>query len=171
MVIASCWCLERPALLIFQQPPGAISQIYKSGHAETNVIEYATGSDLYVAKISSDGSHLLSSTFLGGTLNDGLNPSSGALTANYGDQLRGDILTDRDGNVYISTVTSSSDFPVGNSFNTTYGGGATDALIMKLNDNLTQVLWGAFSRGDRSRCIAHDTARQREQCFRGGRNQ
>jgi CHU_C Type IX secretion signal domain/PKD domain len=131
----------------FPTTPGAISQTFSGGTAEDNVVDYANGSDIFIAKISSDGSSLLSSTYLGGTSNDGLNPSSGILTANYGDQLRGDILTDSQGNIFVSTVTSSADFPVANSFGMTYHGGATDALILKLNPNLTQITWGAFLGG------------------------
>jgi hypothetical protein len=146
----------------------AIDRSFNGGVAETNVISYTQGSDIFVAKISSDGSQLLASTFLGGSANDGMNPSrnilhpeTGLLTANYGDQLRGDVITDIQGNVYISSVTASPNFPVGNSFNTTYRGGATDALVLKLNTDLSQILWGAFLGGsavDASHTIKLDGA-------------
>src|SRR5690606_33014903 len=67
---------------------------------------------------------------------------------NYGDQLRGDIITDDDGDIYISTVTASSDFPATNSFGTIYNGGITDALILKLNSSLTNIVWAALLGGD-----------------------
>jgi CHU_C Type IX secretion signal domain/PKD domain len=112
-----------------------------------------TGSDIFVARISGDGRQLLASTYLGGGLNDGWNPTpatlpvaAGQLTRNYGDQLRGDIITDNNGNIYISSVTASADFPVRNSFNINYNGGATDALILKLDAALT-IQWGAFLGG------------------------
>ncbi len=94
----------------------AFDRTYNGGLFEENVIEYKVGSDLFVARISQDGGQLLASTFLGGSANDGLNPSSSPLVANYGDQLRGDIIADADNNIYISTVTSSADFPVASSF-------------------------------------------------------
>lgn len=152
----------------FPTTTGVVDRSFNGGIAETNVIRYEQGSDIFVAKISSDGSQLLASTFLGGSLNDGLNPTpnvarpgAGLLTANYGDQLRGDIITDAQGNVYISSVTSSPDFPVAHSFNTAYRGGETDALVLKLNSSLSQILWGAFLGGsavDASHTIKLDGA-------------
>ena len=131
----------------FPTTASAIDRTFNGGTAEVNTIFYDIGSDIFVSKISQDGSQLLSSTFLGGTSNDGLNPSASVLSANYGDQLRGDILTDSQGNIYISSVTSSIDFPVKNSFGLVYQGGATDALILKLNSDLSQIMWGSFLGG------------------------
>ncbi len=131
----------------FPTSASAFDRTFNGGTAEANTILYNFGSDIFVAKISSNGSQLLSSTFLGGSANDGLNPSSSILSANYGDQLRGDILADSQGNIYISSVTSSPDFPVANSFGLTYHGGTTDALILKLNPDLSQLAWGSFLGG------------------------
>lgn len=124
----------------------AFDKTFGGGSAISNVIDYDNGSDIYIARISSDGSKLLSSTYLGGTANDGLNPSGG-LAVNYGDELRGDILTDNNGNVFISSVTSSTNFPGRNSFDVTYNSGATDAVLVKLSPDLSQVLWSAFVGG------------------------
>ncbi len=66
-------------------------------------IPYENGSDIFVAKISKDGSKLLASTYLGGAQNDGLNPPLGLLVQNYGDPMRGDIISDQSGNIFIST--------------------------------------------------------------------
>jgi hypothetical protein len=143
----------------FPTTAGVIDATFNGGTPEGNVIGYNNGSDIFVAKISADGSQLLSSTFLGGTSNDGLNPTASILSANYGDQLRGDVITDDQGNIFVSSVTSSSDFPVINSFGMTYHGGSTDALVLKLNQNLSQVLWGAFiggSAADASHTIKFD---------------
>lgn len=134
----------------FPTTTNAFSRTFKGGTAENNTILYNHGSDIFITRISQDGGAMLASTFLGGTSNDGLNPSNSVLTLNYGDQLRGDILADASGNVYISSVTSSSDFPVLNSFGMSYKGGATDAVIVKLNAGLTQVLWGAFLGGNQA---------------------
>jgi hypothetical protein len=126
---------------------GAIDNSFNGGTDEFNVISYLGGSDLYIAKISADGSQLLASTYLGGSDNDGMNPGTSDLVANYGDQLRGDIITDLDGNVYVSSVTQSSDFPVANSFGLTYSGGLSDALVLKVNPSLTQLMWATFVGG------------------------
>ena len=75
------------------------------------VVPYRKGSDIFVARVNGAGTKLLSSTLLGGNANDGLNPLYGDLEKNYGDQLRGDVITDTENNIYISSVTSSLDFP------------------------------------------------------------
>ncbi|MBS1505592.1 MAG: gliding motility-associated C-terminal domain-containing protein [Bacteroidetes bacterium] len=111
-------------------------------------IPYENGSDIFITKISKDGSKLLASTYFGGSNNDGLNPSEGLLVRNYGDQMRGDIISDLQGNVIITTVTSSTDIPLVNGFNTTYNGGDTDALIVKLTGDLTQQVWGNLMGGN-----------------------
>jgi hypothetical protein len=139
---------------------GAIDDSYNGGNFEANVIPYNNGSDIFVARISPDGSQLLSSTYLGGSANDGLNPSTSPLVANYGDELRGDIITDEVGNIYISSVSSSLDFPVSNSFGLAFNGGETDALILHLNADLSQIIWGAFlggSAADASHTIKIDS--------------
>lgn len=130
----------------FSVTAGAVGPVFNGGTPTTNVIEYNNGSDIFIARISKDGKQLLASTYLGGALNDGLNPTHNSLSANYGDELRGDIITDADGNIYISSVTSSANFPVNNSFNTTFKGG-TDALVLKLNSSLTSIVWGAYLGG------------------------
>jgi len=129
------------------------------GYPEIPII-YENGSDIFVSKISKDGSQLLASTYLGGVKNDGLNPTKSLLVRNYGDQMRGDIISDKLGNIFISTVTSSPDFPVVNGFNSTYRGGDTDALIVKLSADLKQLQWGSFLGGnaaDASHTIKFDS--------------
>ena len=144
----------------FPTSDGAYDRDFNGGVTEQNVIPYNNGSDIFVARISRDGSVLLGSTYLGGTSNDGLNKSDGVLVANYGDQLRGDIITDNNNDIFISTVTQSSDFPSVNSFNTIYRGGASDAIVAKLSGDLTQLLWSAFVGGaasDASHTVKFDS--------------
>jgi CHU_C Type IX secretion signal domain/PKD domain len=143
----------------FPTSQNAFDRTYNGGVFESNVITYSDGSDLFVAKISGDGKHLLASTLLGGSANDGLNRTTSPLVANYGDQLRGDIISDLDNNIYISTVTASADFPVVNSFGMTFLDGFTDALLIKLNSDLSQLLWAGFLGGtgiDASHTIKFD---------------
>ena len=137
----------------------AFDRTYNGGVFESNVIAYSDGSDLFVAKISQDGKQLLASSLLGGSANDGLNRTTSPLVANYGDQLRGDIITDSENNIYISTVTASADFPVANSFGLTFSDGLTDALLIKLNSDLSQLVWAGFLGGtgaDASHTIKFD---------------
>jgi len=134
----------------FPTTEGVYDRSFNGGLTDTNVVAYNNGSDIFVACISASGSALLASTYLGGSANDGLNPSTSSLVPNYGDELRGDIITDASGNIYISTVTSSANFPVTASFDVSFAGGGTDALILQLNASLTSIIWGAFLGGDGS---------------------
>jgi hypothetical protein len=98
---------------------------------------------------------------LGGVANDGVNPTGSPLVRNYGDELRGDVIADRDGNVFVSTVTASSDFPVINGFDLSYNEGTTDGLLIKLTGNLEQISWATFLGGsgvDASHTIQIDKA-------------
>ena len=114
---------------------------------QDHVLDYTDGSDIFVSRISADGATLLSSTYIGGSLNDGLNDIEGGLVANYGDEQRGDIITDADDNVYVSSVTASSDFPIVNGFDPVYNGGATDAVVLKLTADLSAITWSTFLGG------------------------
>lgn len=125
-----------------------------------SIIDYPSGSDIFVVKLNSMGNTLLASTLLGGSNNDGMNPVTSPLVANYGDQLRGDIISDDENNIYIATVTSSNDFPAVNSFGETYNTGISDALIMKLNPELSQITWAGYYGGtgaDASHTIKFDS--------------
>lgn len=134
----------------FPTSTNAYDRTFDGGTNVIHVVQFANGSDIFVARISKDGSHLLGSTFLGGSQNDGLNPPFGALTKNYGDELRGDIITDSENNIYITSVTSSDDFPTVNGRDLTYNGGDTDAILMKLKPDLSGIIWGTFLGGDGS---------------------
>ncbi len=110
-------------------------------------ITYTNGSDLFIAKLSENGDALLASSYLGGTDNDGVNYHDSPLTRNYGDQFRGEVIVDAEDNVYLASNTASADFPVVNGFQSTYGGGGQDAAIVKMNPDLTQILWSTFYGG------------------------
>ena len=59
-------------------------------------INYSNGCDIVVSRFSTDGSQLLSSTYIGGSFNDGFN-SANDLRYNYADQMRGEIDFDSQG--------------------------------------------------------------------------
>lgn len=133
--------------LDFATTGGAYDDSYNGGLITSHVVTYNHGSDIFIARISKDGTTLIGSTLVGGTSNDGLNPSGGPLTRNYGDQLRGDIITDEAGDIYVSTVTQSANFPVINSFDLSYNGGSTDAVVFKMKGDLTEMLWSTYIGG------------------------
>ncbi len=119
------------------------------------------GADMFISKLSPDGSALSASTYLAGTANDAINFISGVLNTpdgpnngkqesplarNYGDQLRGDILLDDQGNVYVASNSLSPDFLDNENILNTFNGGDLDAVVVKLNP-LLDVLWARFMGG------------------------
>ena len=117
----------------------------------------ATGSDIFVAKISADGLNLMGSTYIGGSGNDGVNYSPSnlpynsvthydSLTKNYGDQFRGEIMLDSLGNCIIASTTLSSDFPTQNAFQPNNAGGQ-DGVLFKLSSDLSSLLWSSYFGG------------------------
>ncbi len=116
-------------------------------------VDFTTGSDLFIAKLSSDGSQLLASTYLGGSANDGRLSGSDDLARNYGDESRGDINFDSQGNVIAVSRTSSVDFPMIGSYDSTYSGGGTDGLLFKLSSALDSLKWSTFIGGSGSDAV------------------
>jgi len=116
-------------------------------------VEYENGSDLFIAKLSGDGTELLGSTFLGGTGNDGINVNFNQLVKNYGDQYRGDIFVDPADRVYIASNTRSSDFPVLDAFQQDFGGGPMDGVVFSLTEDLSELLWSSYFGGNGSDAV------------------
>lgn len=104
---------------------------------------FSGGVDIVVSKVSPDGQTLIGSTFLGGTANDGRN----TFTSNYGDQYRGEIITDNSGNAYVASCTSSSDFPVTTGAYQSTPGGSQDGVVFSLNPTLTTLRWSTYLGG------------------------
>lgn len=123
----------------------AIQQDFAGGTSVSipSNVGFQNGTDLIIARISSDGASLLASTYFGGTANDGINPHGLGLTRNYGDHMRGDVITDEIGNIFVSSVSASADLVASNN----YFGGATDALLLKLDDELSILQISMFIGG------------------------
>ncbi|MEQ9208432.1 MAG: hypothetical protein RLN96_01120, partial [Pseudomonadales bacterium] len=110
---------------------------------------------------------LIASTFVGGTENDGIlklldqaTPING-LIRNYGDYMRGDVIVDKDNNVFVASSTESTDFPVNSMVQNTYAGGISDAVVFSLHADLTALRWSSFLGGvneDAAYSIKLDTA-------------
>ncbi|HET9495709.1 MAG TPA: S-layer homology domain-containing protein, partial [Chloroflexia bacterium] len=71
----------------------------------------------FVSKLSAAGSTLVYSTYLGGS---------------YADQGQG-IAVDSGGSAYVTGKTSSTNFPLANPLQPTYGGGDNDAFVSKID--------------------------------------
>lgn len=108
-------------------------------------VEYVSGSDLIVSRFSADGTSLLASTFVGGSLNDGLNLSP-VLKYNYADEVRGEIFIDENDNCLVTSCTYSSDFPVNNAVQNNLAGGL-DGVAFRMDPNLSTLLWSTYLGG------------------------
>jgi gliding motility-associated-like protein len=127
---------------------GTFQQTFNGGDSIVydHVLKFAHGIDIFVAKLSSDGSQLLASTFVGGTGNDGLNYPS-PLSINYADGARGEVMIDASDNVYVTSATKSTDFPVtAGAFQTTSGGGE-DGVVFKMDASLSTMIWSSYIGG------------------------
>jgi hypothetical protein len=101
--------------------------------------------DVFVAKISADGSTKLYSTYLGGSGEDG----------GYG------IAVDASGNAYVTGLTASTNFPTTNPLQATYGGGTYDAFVTKISANGSAKLYSTYLGGadwDQGEGIAVDSS-------------
>lgn len=133
----------------FPTTAGAFDETFNGGQAlavNGVGINYAAGCDIYISRLNAEGTELLSSTFLGGTANDGFN-SSTALRYNYADQMRGEIDIDEDGNCYIASSTFSDDFPIVNSLIQPAINGGQDGIIVKMDLDLSQIQWSSYWGG------------------------
>jgi gliding motility-associated-like protein len=102
--------------------------------------------DIVVACISSDGSTLLGSTYLGGSGEDGLNSQAYPLYYFYADDGRGEIIL-ADTACYIISSSRSANFPTTpNAFQSQRRGGM-DAVICKLSLNLSQLYASTYLGG------------------------
>jgi gliding motility-associated-like protein len=133
---------------------GAVQGQFAGGPAvapfnTTNALYYMpNGADLILTRLRADGGALLASTYLGGTGNDGVISAASAITVNYGDAFRSDVLLDGAGNVYVAASTNSTNFPgLSSGFEPAYQGGASDALVCKLSADLRTVLWAGLLGG------------------------
>lgn len=87
--------------------------------------------DCFIAKFNPGGTALIYSTYLGG---------------NGGDSCFG-MAVEPNGNVFLTGVTGSSNFPTRNAFQTSYGGGTFDAFVAKLNADGTALAYASYLGG------------------------
>src|SRR5262249_49435695 len=98
----------------------------------------SSGGDLnngFVTKLNASGSALVYSTYLGGS---GFDEGAG-------------IAVDGSGNAYVTGDTSSSNFPTtAGAFQTSSGGGVTDAVVTKLNASGSALVYSPYLGGSDS---------------------
>lgn len=110
-------------------------------------LAYPTGADMFVARISADGSALLGSTYLGGNSNDGLNTATG-LRFNYADEVRGEVLLDSQGRVWVVSCTQSTNAPVSpDAVQPVFAGGSHDGYVARFDPLLTALQYASYIGG------------------------
>ncbi|MEZ0486431.1 DUF7948 domain-containing protein [Fibrella aquatica] len=121
--------------------PGGGTSVYGT------FLTYQVASDLFITRIQSEGRSLVSSTFLGGSDNDGLNlfPTPSTNVLNYADEFRGEIIVDQNDDVYLASTSQSTNFPVtdGSSLS-----GFSDGVVCRLSADLTQLRWSTRIAGN-----------------------
>ena len=101
------------------------------------------GVDIGITKLDPTGTILLGSTYVGGSASDGQN----SIYVNYGDSYRGEIVVDPLDNVYIASMTSSTNFPTtGGAWQGT-NGGMQNGVLFKLNSSLTALGFSTYMGG------------------------
>ncbi len=113
---------------------------------------YNGGGDMVVLKLNATGTALLGSTFIGGSASDGINYDPGEdiggnLKKNYGDQNRGEVNIDANGDIYVASCTMSSNFPVTPGVIQSTFGGTQDGCVFKLKSDCSQLLWATYLGG------------------------
>lgn len=137
----------------FPTTTGAYDRTFNGGSinfpmSEFDIILFDPGSDLFISTLSANGSTLVSSTLIGGSLNDGITDTTNTFSKNYGDQFRGEIYCDEADDIYIVTKTFSSDI-----VNLSIPGvdksldGLMDAYVCKISGNLTTMYWDTYVGG------------------------
>jgi beta-propeller repeat-containing protein len=92
--------------------------------------------DAFVAKLSPQGSELVYSTYLGGSVSASGGPS---LEEGWG------IAADARGNAYVAGFTYSLDFPTVHALQPVFGGGGDDAFIARISTNRPPDCAAAFA--------------------------
>ena len=104
--------------------------------------------DIVLTHFSNDGSSLIGSTYIGGDAIDGTNNSY----TNYGDSYRGEIIVDAAGNAYISSFSSSTNFPTTSNAYQANSGGGQDGVVFKIDPSLSTLIWSTYIGGTGNDC-------------------
>ncbi len=134
----------------FPMLPSSYDDTFNGGTATTVdvLINFFSGIDIYLAKLSADGTTLMGSTFMGGTANDGMNLATGFTTQyNYGDFARGEVILDETNDVYVASSTNSLNFPTTPGAFQTALAGDQEGVVFKFNNDLSNLIWSSYIGG------------------------
>ncbi|NUM53757.1 MAG: SBBP repeat-containing protein [Candidatus Hydrogenedentes bacterium] len=122
---------ENGKLVIAGKTHNADFPVTPGAYDETFNGPYDTG-DIYVARLSANGSKLLAATFVGG--------KKGEIALG--------LARDADGNIWLSGETESHNFPLkGNAFQTDPKNKTPNCYIAAVNKNLSRLVFGSYLGG------------------------
>ena len=121
----------------------ATGAVYVSGFTKSadfptvNAVQPAlnTGEDMFVAKLTPDGTALVYATYLGGSSGDS---GQGVVVHS--------IAVDSAGAAFVSAITYSSDFPTANAFQSA-NKGSGDAVVVKLSPDGSRLIYSTYLGG------------------------
>lgn len=126
-------------------------------------VHQGLGFDLFVTKLNAGGTFPIGSQRIGGNGDDGVNyspkyvnqPAGGAkeLRLNYGDDGRGEVILDAAGNIFVVSCTKSTNFPKVGAFQSGYGGGNQDGVVLKLSPDAQTLLASSCLGGTKSDAV------------------
>lgn len=141
---------------MFADPAGNLVILGRTGSSNfpvTGTFGTLGNSDIFVAKLNAAGTTLIGSMKIGGSGNDGSNIDDSqysdcrSLLYNYGDNARSEVLLDAANNIYVATSTRSPNFPLRGAIQNSLEG-TQDAVLMKLDPNVSTVLFSTFFGGN-----------------------
>ncbi|SHM05973.1 PKD domain-containing protein [Chitinophaga sp. CF418] len=126
-----------------------------SNNGQPVVVGNRGGWDISVTKLNATGSAIIGSIIVASPADDGVNIredrtlGASVLLRNYGDDARSEVVIDNTGNIYVASCTRSDKFPVtSGAFQTSFGG-TQDGVVLKIDQNCSNLLWGSYIGGSK----------------------
>jgi gliding motility-associated-like protein len=122
---------------------------------QPTVVGTRGGWDIAVTKLNATGSGIIGTIIVASPGDDGVNIredrtlGASVLLRNYGDDARSEVVIDDAGNIYVASCTRSDRFPTTpGAFQTNFGG-AQDGVLLKIDQNCSNLLWSSFIGGSK----------------------
>ncbi len=154
-LLQSLYCTPQNELVVllttsssnFPTSTNAYDKSFNGGVSDVAVeISFPNGADEAIVKLNANGTNIIGSTFFGGNGNDGLNATANLLY-NYGDDSRGDIAIDNNGNILITSATTSNNLPGTSGKAQPSYAGNSDGFVASFNSNLSLLNWATYFGG------------------------